>query len=150
MRRYGETETQSESQAARRALPPLGAALAVVAALVLSAPCQAQAAATTAVQAREAAAGWMQAARSRRARLGRRRIRRVTPYRDAHGTVLYHVLDLDPQGYVVVAGDDRIHPVIAFSARGRYVAGACHPLHALAQNDLRQRLQAVRDRKSVV
>ncbi|MBM3318141.1 MAG: C10 family peptidase [Candidatus Eisenbacteria bacterium] len=58
---------------------------------------------------------------------------------------LAHVVTLDPAGYVVVAADDRLPPVIAYSTTAEYPGGEeiPDPLLALLQADLERRLAAL-------
>lgn len=61
------------------------------------------------------------------------------------GTILAHIVTLAPAGYVAVAGDDRLPPVIAYSTTAEYPgdSGTRDPLLALLQADLGSRLSAL-------
>ena len=75
-----------------------------------------------------------------RAALGAR-VANTKLYADADDTPLYYIVQLDPEGFAVVAGDDRIEPIVAFTATGHYVDSDDHPLGALVRRDLRHRRQ---------
>ncbi len=61
----------------------------------------------------------------------------------ADGSVLYYVASLNPQGFIVVAADDQIEPIIVFSARGKFRLNANNPLFTILQGDLPARLATV-------
>ena len=99
---------------------------------------------TTADQARAVVAAWL-------ARDGQplgepmpRLVRGVRTYRDAKGSPLYHVVALAPSGFVVVAGDDLVEPIIAFAADGTYEDSPNNALAALLGRDLPERLRQAR------
>ena len=48
----------------------------------------------------------------------------------------FHVLNLDPEGYIVTADDDEIEPVIAFSDKGRFSTDPQNSLWVLLNHDL--------------
>ncbi|MBT7165504.1 MAG: hypothetical protein HN904_22190, partial [Victivallales bacterium] len=54
-----------------------------------------------------------------------------------------YVVALQPEGYVVVSADDRLEPIIAFSASGTFDASMQNPLAYLLAQDLPNRLAAV-------
>jgi hypothetical protein len=59
---------------------------------------------------------------------------------DGQGTALYHVIHLKPSGFVIVAADDQIEPIIAFGAKGAFDPSAKDTLSALVNKDLPARL----------
>jgi hypothetical protein len=67
----------------------------------------------------------------------------VTPVRDTTGTVQYYVVDLKPGGFVIVAADDTVEPVIAFSSTDTFKAEPGHPLYDMLRADLPARLARV-------
>ncbi|MFW6164025.1 MAG: C10 family peptidase, partial [Planctomycetota bacterium] len=69
-----------------------------------------------------------------------RRVGRVETYTDAEGAPVYHVVCLDPQGFVIVAGDDRVEPIVAFAPQGKFDPALDSPLGALVASDLPDRL----------
>ncbi|NLB60174.1 MAG: hypothetical protein GX806_03770, partial [Lentisphaerae bacterium] len=48
-------------------------------------------------------------------------------FADAQGRILYRVADLAPQGYIILATDDNIEPIIAFSDQGSYESSPQNP-----------------------
>ncbi|MFZ4856532.1 MAG: C10 family peptidase [Desulfuromonadaceae bacterium] len=70
--------------------------------------------------------------------------RSVRTFKDAAGTELYHVVSLDPTGFVIVPADDLIEPIIAFSSEGTYDPSGTNPLGALVSRDLPGRIAHVR------
>ena len=68
----------------------------------------------------------------------------VVTYDDDAGDPLYHVVTLEPDGYVIVSGDDRVEPIIAFVPQGKYDPSPEHPLGALVNLDVPQRVAHVR------
>ena len=67
------------------------------------------------------------------------RIAGVSAY-GAAAAPLYYVVAFSPTGYVVVAGDDRIEPIIAFVPMGTFNPSPARPLGALVSGDLPKRL----------
>ncbi|HOW70509.1 MAG TPA: C10 family peptidase [Phycisphaerae bacterium] len=103
-----------------------------------------QAATADAHRARRVAVGWL---RSNPAPLGAalgRPVSHVKTFRDADGRIQYHVVVLQTTGFVVVAADDGIEPVIAFVDNGSYDPSPADPLGALVTSDLPARLDAAR------
>jgi hypothetical protein len=62
---------------------------------------------------------------------------------EGRSAVLYYRFDLKPQGYVVVAGDYGLPPVIAYSLTGAFGSetDTTNPLANMLRQDLRHRLQ---------
>ncbi len=99
------------------------------------------AAPTTAAQARAVVDTWVKwDATPLKVSLGT--LGAVTAY-PATGTPQYFVVDLQPTGYVIVAADDRIEPIVAFVGQGRYQPDPTHPMGALVSRDLPGRLLAI-------
>lgn len=48
----------------------------------------------------------------------------ATTYADGAGVIRFHVVSLSPSGFVVVAADDEVEPILAFSCDGEFVAQA--------------------------
>jgi Peptidase C10 family/Carboxypeptidase regulatory-like domain/Spi protease inhibitor len=69
------------------------------------------------------------------------KIIRVKTYNSNSGEPLYHVVFMEPQGFVVVGGDDTVEPIIAFVPEGKeYNASPDNPLGALLSQDLSSRI----------
>jgi hypothetical protein len=62
----------------------------------------------------------------------------------AEGEAVYHVVNLEPSGFVIVSADDLVEPVIAFSASGSYDPSEDNPLGALVSSDVPDRIAAAR------
>ena len=76
-----------------------------------------------------------------------RRLGPVQGYGEDQGEHLYHVVNLEPQGFVVVAGEDIAEPIIAFSTDGQFDPSPTRPLAAMLARDLPGRLAAARRRQ---
>lgn len=68
------------------------------------------------------------------------KIQGVETIADASGEPLYHVVELEPSGFVIVPGDDRIEPVICFASNGRFDPSPANSLGALVSRDLPNRM----------
>jgi len=98
-------------------------------------------------QAEKAVSGWLRTgALSVQTNLGER-AKRVQAFTDEAGEPIYYVVYLKPSGFVIVSADDELEPIIAFAANGVYDPSPENPLGALAANDLKGRIAAVRARK---
>src|SRR5579859_2295859 len=96
------------------------------------------------VRAKAAVNGWLHLNQSPlQAKLGQP-ARRVETFADATGNPLYHVVSLDPEGFVIVAGDDLVEPIICFAASGRFDPSPENPLYLLVSNDLPHRIAQVK------
>lgn len=58
------------------------------------------------------------------------------------GQALFHVVGLEPAGFVIVAADDSVEPIIGFAEEGVYDPCQTCPLAALVNNDLAGRVQS--------
>lgn len=67
------------------------------------------------------------------------KIQQVQQITNQTGQVLYSIISLKPAGFIILANDKRIDPVIAFSASGRFVADKNNPLMQLVSRDLTER-----------
>jgi hypothetical protein len=56
----------------------------------------------------------------------------------------FHVVHLDPEGFVVTSADDGLEPVIAFSAKGHFEANPENPLWVLLNRDVPERTAHIR------
>ena len=70
--------------------------------------------------------------------------RQATAFYDSSGEVIYYVVPLDPEGFVVTSPDSDLEPIISFSAAGSFEPGPQNPLYVLLQRDLPERLAQVR------
>jgi len=91
-------------------------------------------------QAANAVRGWLQTERSPLgANLGSQ-IARIETHRDAVGAPLYHIVYLQPAGFVIVAADDAAEPIVAFVSQGSFDPSENNPLGALVARDLPKRM----------
>lgn len=114
--------------------------------LALLAPWRAAAAPTTADQARAIVAHWLA---QEAAPLGSHlatTIASVTAHANTQGETAYYVVALDPAGFAIVAADDLVEPIVAFSSDGRYdsAPSPTNPIGALVERDLPTRIGRVR------
>ncbi|MCX6986186.1 MAG: Spi family protease inhibitor [Lentisphaerae bacterium] len=63
-------------------------------------------------------------------------IESMDSFKDDAGDVLYYVINLKPDGYVVVSADDQIEPIITFSQTGSYDPNPENPLYVLLNKDM--------------
>jgi len=95
-------------------------------------------------QALEAAYAWLslspQAMHQRHGQLAGT----VTPVWDTTGQAEFYAVDLKPKGFVIVAADDAVEPIIAFSSTEVFQAVPGHPLFEMLRGDLPGRLARAR------
>src|SRR5690606_29491300 len=60
------------------------------------------------------------------------------------GEPLFYVVNLAPAGFVIVAADDEVEPVLAFSMESAFLAETGTPMFDLLQRDAQFRLAAIR------
>lgn len=101
---------------------------------------------TTPQQAQDVVAGWLSIeAEPMRAALGRT-VATVTAFKDANNQALYYIVYTQPNGFVIVPGDDEVEPIIGFSPEGTYDPSPNTPLGALVSRDVPGRMEAVRNK----
>ena len=108
------------------------------------------AAPTSPQQAEKAVRGWLKPGGPR---LGMRLaadVAGVQSFSEADGGVLYYVVSLKPQGFIVVAADDLAEPIVAFAAEGRYDPSLSKPLGALVNADLAKRISLARRNQALM
>ena len=65
---------------------------------------------------------------------------------NAVGRSLFHVVGLENGGYIVLSGDTRVPPVVAFSESGTLdVSDTNNPLCAMLERDMGNRIKAIED-----
>ncbi|HVM49589.1 MAG TPA: C10 family peptidase [Candidatus Acidoferrum sp.] len=72
------------------------------------------------------------------------KIESVQTYRDHSGKPAYHVVYLQPSGFVIVSAEDETEPVVAFVERGHFDPSPSNPLGALVSRDLPNRVAHAR------
>ncbi len=105
----------------------------------------AQAAPTSSYQAEKVVQGWLKADMLPLGVALGQEIIEVKTFSNADGNPIYHVVYLQPSGFVIVPADDRIEPIIAFSSGGTYDPSPDNPLGAMVSQDMPARITAVRD-----
>ena len=90
--------------------------------------------------AQAAVRGWLRTERTPLQTTVGQTIKRVETFKDATGTALYHVVYLDPEGFIIVPANDLIEPVIAFAPSGRFDPSTANPLGAMVSRDLPARI----------
>ncbi|MGI5922468.1 MAG: C10 family peptidase [Lentisphaeria bacterium] len=123
-----------------------GLSLAIVGLLFWAGQSSLQAAPVSLAAARAVAANWLAVAeKPMGADFTQAALAKVTPIVNAGGvTIAYHAA-LSPSGYIIVSADDRLQPIVTFSATGSYDDSAANPLRGLLLADLNARLAAVAD-----
>lgn len=122
-----------------------GRLLVLTAALLLLFTATAAAAPTTAEDARLAVTNWLAMdAQPMGAELGAG-IREVKTYEDGAGQPSYHIVYLVPKGFVIVAGDDLVEPIVGFLPEGTYNPSWDNPLGALVGRDIPKRVSRERN-----
>jgi len=95
-------------------------------------------------QAQRVVEGWLNIhPRPLGAELGRS-VGRVETFYDGSDNAIYHVVYLEPSGYVIVPADDGVEPILCFVERGGYRGTAEWPLGALVGQDVPARIAAAR------
>ena len=104
----------------------------------------ARAAPTTAEQAGSVVSGWLRLEAKPMDTTVGNKAARVETFKDAEGQPTYYIVYLDPTGFVIVAADDLVEPIIGFVPAGTYNPSDENPLGALVSRDLPGRIQAAR------
>jgi len=112
---------------------------------LLSHPLVIEAAPTTSAQAQLVVTNWLAGNNQPLEMVLGEDIKKVESFYDANDEPLYHIVYLNPAGFVIVAGDDQIEPIIGFAAHGSYDPSPDNPLGALISQDLPNRIKAVRN-----
>ena len=133
------------------ALPPLaasrtGGAVAglVLLALLNSSWPTALAAPVGSKDAASAVLGWLNVDRSPLEENLGRTVQSVETFNGDDGTPAYYVVYLEPSGFVIVAADDLVEPIVGFASSGQFDPSGNNPLGALVSKDLAARLAYAR------
>lgn len=95
-------------------------------------------------KAEKAVRGWLKADVQPLGTALGQQIMSVETFSDDDGQTIYYVVYLQPSGFVIVPGDDRVEPIICFAPVGRYDPSDDNPLGALVSRDVPGRIAAVR------
>src|ERR1035438_1464983 len=71
-------------------------------------------------------------------------VQRVDTFNGEDGNPAYYVVYLDPSGFVIVAADNLVEPIVGFASAGQYDPSGNNPLGALVSKDLSARLAYAR------
>jgi len=99
---------------------------------------------TTAYEAEMVVTGWLKTNPQPLNTPLSQQIMGVENFTDDLGEPVYYIVYLEPSGFVIVAGDDLVEPIIGFADNGIYDPSLDNPLGALVTNDLNGRISAVR------
>jgi hypothetical protein len=69
----------------------------------------------------------------------------IAPFYDETNELVYFVVSLAPQGFVVVAGDDLVEPIIAVSPEGSFDDNINNPLNSMLNSDMPVRVKKVKE-----
>jgi hypothetical protein len=95
-------------------------------------------------QAGKAVSGWLRSdTRPFGAVIGQN-ILSIDSFEDDDGQVLYYVVNLEPSGFVIVAAEDGIEPIIAFDNEGTYNGSSENVLGELLNRDIGNRMALIR------
>ncbi len=72
------------------------------------------------------------------------KLKDIVTYPAADGQPLYHIVNLTEHGYIIVAGDDLVEPIIGFVSAGEYYPSMDNPLGALVTQDVPSRVKRAR------
>ena len=72
-------------------------------------------------------------------------VKDVLTFNDDNAAPLYHIVNMEPQGFVIVAGDDLVEPIIGFVPKGEYNPSLDNPLGALVTQDVPARIKRARE-----
>jgi hypothetical protein len=103
----------------------------------------------TSKQAVAAVTGWLSLDRAPLGETLGTSVQRVETFNDQAGNPLYYIAYMAPSGFVIVAADDLVEPIVGFAGAGQFDASANNPLGALVSNDLAARIAYVRQVGSV-
>ena len=78
-------------------------------------------------------------------------VQRLHTSRNSFNKALYHAVDVEGGGLVILSGDTRLPPVIAFSDDGNAsLLEKGHPLFDLLESDMAQRIEAVNAKQTAI
>jgi hypothetical protein len=100
---------------------------------------------TTSYEAEKVVTGWLKADDQPLGTSLGRRVANVETFTNDKGQPVYYIVYLHPSGFVIVAGDDLVEPIIGFADDGTFDPSLDNPLGALVTNDLNGRIAAARD-----
>ncbi len=125
----------------------IGLAVAVVSLIGALGPAACGAPVSSEVAAR-LAGGWLRGGENRLGEALPARVRQIEACLDGAGTTLFYAAELEPSGFVILAGDDELEPVLAFASRGGLDPGWKSPLGQMLRRDVAGRLARVHTQRA--
>ena len=101
--------------------------------------------ATSPQQAKKVVEGWLKTGAHHLGVAHGNKIKAVKTFKDPAGEEVYHVVELEPVGFVIVPAEDECEPIIGFSAYGVFDPSKTNPMGALVGKDLPNRVKAARN-----
>ena len=129
--------------------PNTALAVLISATLLIAGWSTALAAPVSSKQAAAAVTGWLSLDRTPLGETLGTSVRRVETFNDHAGSPLYYIAYLDPSGFVIVAADDLVEPIVGFAVAGQFDPSADNPLGALVSSDMGARVAFARQAGSV-
>jgi hypothetical protein len=99
---------------------------------------------TTPAEAERLVVGWLKADPQPLGTSLGRQVRQVETFTNTTGEVIYHIVYLQPSGFVILSADDLVEPIVGFVRGDRFDPSPDNPLGALVVDDLKGRIAAVR------
>jgi hypothetical protein len=90
------------------------------------------------------ARGWLESQPSPLGSMLGTKVKNVETFKDSSGSPLYHVVNLEPSGFVIASADDQAEPVVAFVEKGSFDPSLKNPLGALISRDMPLRMAKAR------
>jgi hypothetical protein len=72
-------------------------------------------------------------------------IKNVITFLDDKAEATYHIVSMEPAGFVIIAGDDTVEPIIGFVPVGEFIPSLDNPLGALVTQDIPSRVKHARE-----
>jgi len=127
----------------------IGSATFMAAVLLSAVWSAALAAPVTSKQAASVVTGWLNLDRTPLGETLGTSVGSVETFNDPAGSPLYYIAYLDPSGFVIVAADDLVEPIVGFAVAGQFDPSPDNPLGALVSNDMGARVAFARQAGSV-
>ena len=77
-------------------------------------------------------------------------IKVIQEFKNQSDELLYYLVKLEPKGFVIVAPDNQIEPIIAFSGTGYLDTNSRNPLYDFLNADMESRLEFLKSNLSIV
>lgn len=101
-------------------------------------------------QARQVVRKWLEAdPLPLGAKLGDK-IDHIEHFTNDSGEIVYYIVYLQPEGFVIVSADDLVEPIVAFVEKGHYDPSPDNPLGALVSGDIPNRIAAARSQQAAL